>query len=194
MRGEQNAAPPVCDRVAENVQKLIAAHRIEAARRLVEKEEPRPVREGKRQRELDPHAGGQLAHALRLVERKALHILPVRGVVPMLIKPRRRLHHVAQALRAVIARIAQHHADLLAAGRFVFPEIHTEHLHRAAVRMNKAEHAFERRRLSRAVAPNEPHDIPALQGERDMIQRKSRIRFAKIAHGQKLHRAFLLVG
>ena len=90
MRGEQNAALPVRDRVAENVQKLVAAHRVKAACRLVEKEEPRPVREGERQRELDPHAGGQLAHALRL--------FAVRGVVPMLIKPRRRLRHIAQAL------------------------------------------------------------------------------------------------
>ena len=98
MRGKQDAALPVRDRVAENVQKLVAAHRVKAACRLVEKEEPRPVREGERQRELDPHAGGQLAHAFRLVEREALHVFAVRGVVPMLIKPRRRLRHIAQAL------------------------------------------------------------------------------------------------
>lgn len=33
---------PVRDRVAENVQKLVTAHRVKAACRLVEKEEPRP--------------------------------------------------------------------------------------------------------------------------------------------------------
>ena len=98
MCGKQDAALPVCDGVAENVQKLVAAHRIKTARRLVKDEQARPVRERERQRELDPHTGGQLAHTLRLVERESLHVIPVGGVVPALIKPRRDCRHIAQAL------------------------------------------------------------------------------------------------
>ena len=190
MRRKQDAALAAFDHAAKQLHELVARHGVESARRLVKDEQARIVRERKREHILHAHAGRELRDLLRLVEREQLQIVPVFVLVPAVVKRPRHVRDAAQLLIRVKIHTAEHHAELLLAGRLVGVKILAKHGHAAAVRVHEIEHGLDGRALAGAVAADEAHDRPRLDCERHIAQRKRRIGLAQALHFQNVHLPF----
>lgn len=145
------------------------------------------MREREREHVLHAHAGRELRDLLRLIEREQLQIVPVFVLVPVVVKRPRHVRDGAQLFIRVKIYAAEHHAELLLAGRLIGVKILAEHGHAAAIRVHKVEHGLDGRALAGAVAADEAHDGPRRHRERHVAQLKCRIGLAQALHFQNVH-------
>lgn len=153
MRRKQDAALAAFDHAAKQLHELVARHRVEPARRLVEDEQARIVREREREHVLHAHAGRELRNFLRLVECEQLQVVPVFVLVPAVVKRARHVRDGAQLFVRVKIHAAEHHAQLLLAHRLIGVKILPEHGHTATVRMHEVEYGLDGRALAGPVSP-----------------------------------------
>ena len=187
MRRKQDAALAALHHTAKELHELVARHGVEPARRLIENEQTRIVREREREHIFHAHTGRELRDLLRLVEREQRQVVPVFVLVPAVVKRARHVRDAAQLFIRVKVHAAEHHAELLLAGGLVGIKIPAEHRHAAAVRTHEVEHGLDGRALAGTVAADEAHDRARLNGKRHIAQPKRRIRLAQTLHFQNAH-------
>ena len=190
---EQDAVLAVLDDRAEDVQKLIARDGVQTARRFVQDQQLRPVRQRKRQGELHAHALRKLGDLLFGIERKAVHQRLIRRLVPVRVKALRHVRDRTELLAAVVGKLAEHETDLFLAVRLVCPKVFALKEHGAAVRVDKVQDRLDRRRLARAVASDEAHDAAFLHIEGNAVQKEARILLFQVLHLQDVHMPSLIV-
>lgn len=172
MRGEQHAVSLVEQEVPDDADQFGAGDGVEAAGRLVEDQQPGPVRQGHGDHELHRHAAGQVLDPRPQIEAEFVEQLPVAAAVPAVVEGAQGPFDLGQPPVAHEVAVVEHHPDVLAqcdrAGHPV-----AEQFDLTGVDPAHAQQAADRRRLPGAVRADEAHDVAGRQFEAHIAQRET---------------------
>ena len=169
--GQQHGVRFVLHEIVQQVEHLVPHDRVKSARRLVQNQQLRAVRERRRDGQLHFHAARIILDGLAAVDAEAVETGRELRPVPRAVGSAEQRVHLRGVHRAQKAAVLQHHADALTYRRIIRPS--AEHLDLTAVRPHKVENGLDERRLSGSVFADQTHHTAARQSQIDAVQRKS---------------------
>ena len=150
---------------AEQLEQFVARHRVKTAGRLVKDEQSGSVGECKSDKVFHPHTGGELVHALVIVQAEACHMPGVRPRIPGRVKAPGGRGYVGEALLHVEVNSAQYDAHFLFTRRLASGKLVSEDGYSPSLRFYHAEDGLQRGGLACAVAAYQPHYASLAEGE-----------------------------